>query len=88
MKVKKIKEKVPTATVDIISLNVPFKPKGESPHKNWYWCPYCNKWRPFIYNDSFGQNKCIICGISDLDFYVKKYNGLGKQDYIDTYKKK
>ena len=62
--------------VDIISRSVAFKPKGPKPHKSWYWCPYCNKWRVFSYDDYLGVNRCSVCGISDQDFYVRKYNNL------------
>lgn len=64
------------ATVDIISHSIPFKPKGVKPHKSWRWCPYCNKWRVFNFDDYLGVNRCSICTISDHDFFVRKYNNL------------
>lgn len=64
------------ATVDIISRSVAFKPKGDKPYRSWYWCPYCNKWRPFSYDPWLEVNRCSICGISDSDFYVRRYNSL------------
>lgn len=77
----KLKEKVgDNATVDIISYTVTFSPKGEKTRRGQLWCPYCNKWRHFKYDDYLGVNKCNICGISDRDFYVCKYNGLWKKD--------
>lgn len=82
--VEKIKEQVgKRATVDLISKTVAFKPKGVKPHRSWYWCPYCNQWRVFLYNDYIGVNKCNICGISDQDFYVRKYNELWRKEMLE-----
>jgi hypothetical protein len=79
--VNKVKEQVGNrATVDLISRTVAFKPKGQRPHKSWYWCPYCNQWRVFLYDEYFDRNCCNICGISDNDFYVKKYNGIWERE--------
>lgn len=75
------------ATVDLISTNIAFKPKGNRPHKSWYWCPYCNQWRVFLWDDSLGVNCCNICGISDADFYVRKYNNLFMKDLTGRKKK-
>ena len=81
--VEKIKEQVgKRATVDLISKTVAFKPKGVKPRRSWYWCPYCHQWRVFLYNDYIGVNKCNICGISDQDFYVRKYNELWKKEML------
>lgn len=81
--VEKIKKQVgKRATVDLISRTVAFKPKGVKPYRSWYWCPYCNQWRVFLYNDYLGVNRCNICGISDQDFYVKKYNNLWEKEMI------
>lgn len=81
--VEKIKAQVgKRATVDLISKTVPFKPKGNKPHRSWYWCPYCNQWRVFLYNDYLGVNQCNICGISDSDFYVRKHNALWNKALI------
>ena len=82
--VERIKEQVgKRATVDLISKTVAFKPKGVKPHRSWYWCPYCNQWRVFLYNDYIGVNKCNICGISDQDFYVRKYNELWRKEMLE-----
>ena len=81
--VEKIKKQVgKRATVDLISKTVAFKPKGVKPYRSWYWCPYCNQWRVFLYNDYLGVNRCNICGISDQDFYVKKYNNLWEKEMM------
>ena len=87
--VEKIKKQVgKRATVDLISKTVAFKPKGVKPYRSWYWCPYCNQWRVFLYNDYLGVNRCNICGISDRDFYVRKYNNLWGKEMIGEGKPK
>ena len=70
------------AVIELISRSVAFKPKGDKPHKSWYWCPYCNKWRVFRYDDYLDVNRCSVCGISDHDFYVKLHNGIFKRESI------
>jgi hypothetical protein len=78
----KLREKYPSplVTIDVISRLIAFKPRGEKPHKSHYWCPYCVKWRVFLYDEKTGYNHCNICGISDSDFYVRKYNSLWKRE--------
>lgn len=39
------------------------------------WCPYCGEWEIWS-KDANGNLKCRMCGISDNEFYVKKYNHL------------
>lgn len=75
------------AIVSLISLSVAFKPKGNKPHKGWLWCPCCNSWRVFRYNDELGVNKCVVCGISDQDYYVKRYNGIFRKENIERKKR-
>lgn len=87
--VEKIKKQVgKRATVDLISRTIAFKPKGVKPYRSWYWCPYCNQWRVFLYNDYLDVNRCNICGISDRDFYVRKYNNLWEKEMIGEGKPK
>lgn len=76
------------ATVDLISRTIAFKPKGVKPHKSWYWCPFCNQWRVFLWDDYLGVNRCNICGISDNDYWVKKYNNLWEREMIGKGKPK
>lgn len=38
------------------------------------WCPYCAAWRTFKNHNGYGR--CIACGISDVDFYVRGDNHL------------
>ena len=72
--------------VYLISRTVAFKPKGEKPHKHRYWCPYCNSWRIFLWDETFCLNRCSICGISDSDYYVRKYNGLWDKELLGKVK--
>ncbi len=41
------------------------------------WCPYCGKTVKFK-ADGWGHKACILCGVSDNMFYVKKVNRLWK----------
>lgn len=70
-----LKEKYPTYIIDIISRTMAFPPKKPITRGSYY-CPYCRKDRKFVIKNSTGYKHCTICGISDQDFYVKKYNGL------------
>lgn len=38
------------------------------------WCPYCRDKREFKTSGYDGYNRCVICGISDSDYYVKRIN--------------
>jgi hypothetical protein len=76
--------------VHLVSANrgfPPFKPGHkryeERPSSKHIWCPYCMKWRQFVYTalrDRDGQvsaaeNRCPVCKIPLHDYNVKKYNG-------------
>jgi len=39
------------------------------------WCPYCRGWRKFATN-RLGYTVCEICGVSDTDYYTRRYNHL------------
>jgi len=62
----------------LISLTQPIPPSDEKhyPNKNKYWCPYCGDERRFKNDSWIGVNRCSICGITDRDFYIRKYNHL------------
>ena len=72
--------------IDLVSGSRAYAPKhGTKIPRGHYWCPYCLKPRIF-YNDSeIGVKKCSVCGISDSDFYVKKYNGIFEDEYRDFF---
>lgn len=42
---------------------------------NRLWCPYCRGWRKFDANQA-GYTVCEVCGVSDMDYYTRRYNGL------------
>lgn len=77
----KAKDLVP----ELISVRKAFIQKREQlkpPNVGMTWCPYCVKWRHFNLTRlrratylSPAANRCPVCGISDEDYYVKKYNG-------------
>lgn len=69
-------------SIDLVSGTKAYAPKeGTKIPRNQLWCPYCVKPRPFIDKPDIGVRKCPVCGISDSDFYVKKYNGIFKEEY-------
>src|SRR5690606_35063306 len=39
------------------------------------WCPYCRGWRKFVANRS-RYTVCEVCGVSDMDYYTRRYNRL------------
>lgn len=44
------------------------------------WCPSCGEWRKFKKASRRNVKICDWCGLSDNDFYVKKYNNLWGMD--------
>ena len=38
-----------------------------------HYCPYCGQVNKFKQGE-FGSRVCPVCGISEQDFYIKKYN--------------
>ena len=39
------------------------------------WCPYCRGWRKFDANQE-GYTVCEVCSVSDMDYYIRRYNNL------------
>lgn len=39
------------------------------------WCPYCREWREFDANQA-GYTVCEVCGVSNMDYYTRRYNCL------------
>lgn len=72
--------------IEIISRKKAFeKPDDIVIKGNQLWCPYCRKPRRFkagqeveIDGITFVSDgrRCVVCGISDRDFYVRTYNHL------------
>lgn len=64
-------------------------PSGFIPNHRPIWCPYCAEERRFVYSTRIESKKCPVCGISDRDFYVKKYNlSFGEGDTKNKTKRK
>ncbi len=73
----KLKKKNPNCTVELISRNQAFPPKTETkPKRGYMYCPYCRKERRFIRNEELDVKNCIICNMSDSDYWVRKFNHL------------
>lgn len=51
-------------------------PKGHRRKGNLLWCPYCGELRTFRHDPRNNIHKCPICGISEKDTYVRRYNQL------------
>ncbi len=51
-----------------------------------YWCPYCAAYRKFLTWNSY--KKCHICGMSNEDFYFKKYNQFFVREFKKTRRKR
>ena len=50
------------------------------------WCPYCADHRHFEYNGFIEQDQCNVCGITDRDYYVRKFNSCYYTKYLITRK--
>lgn len=59
--------------VDVVEAHAP----EEGGRDKGTWCPYCKQYSKFIRRERTGAKHCEICGISNFDFYVKKYNRKG-----------
>ena len=63
-------------------------PEGYSPanlKKGAAWCPYCGRETPFGWDGRLDYVRCVECGISERDFYVRKFNGLWKDAALDAF---
>lgn len=38
------------------------------------WCPYCQRWELWVKDE--GYTVCPLCGMTNKDFYVKRFNRL------------
>jgi glutaredoxin len=69
-------------SIELVSGTKAYGPKKDTVvPKNHLWCPFCVKARIFLEDNSLGVKRCIVCGISDSDFYVKKYNHEFAKEY-------
>lgn len=76
----------------------PYKPGHkryeERPSSKYLWCPYCIKWRAFVFtalrmDGILGEprNRCPICTIPITDYWVRKYNGMTEHVDMEALKK-
>lgn len=80
--VDQVKRSDPTLEVYHVDIH-----KGHAPQRlgRGLYCPYCQQWELNWVKDGYYKN-CPICGMSDHDFDVKRYNYLwrkinnGKED--------
>lgn len=84
-KAQELKAKLKSeVTVELICNYTGFKPPVNSnPPRGHSWCPYCIKYRVFVWSEKFSLKRCPICSITEQDFYYKKYNGIFKKEYQD-----
>lgn len=65
---------------DIVNLGLKVNPK---PHwikvpKGKIWCPNCNRIQRLKRAKYLGVRRCEGCGVTEREYYTKKYNGLGR----------
>lgn len=79
----------PEVQAELISRTKAFPPPKdfEINRKRW-WCPYCRKVRIFQQDPKIDKLRCPICGISESDFYVRKYNHLWNFEQVKKVVKK
>lgn len=83
--VKEIKKGNPNLEihhVDTLDAHEPPEDRGRG-----YWCPFCKSWEYWM-ADSGGYKRCPICGISDNEYYVKRFNRLWTEDMKSKKQKK
>lgn len=56
-----------------VNLKTGDTPPEEAIPKGKMYCPYCRQTEKWVVHESIKQ--CPICGMSNNDFYVKKFNG-------------
>lgn len=63
-------------------------PAGYEPRrldKGTAWCPYCGKEQQFGYDARLNNARCMGCGISERDFYVRRFNRLWDDKAVDVF---
>jgi len=53
--------------------------------KGFAWCPNCGAERPFGWDARVGYARCMECGTTEREFYVRTFNGLWKQGDLDAF---
>lgn len=59
--------------------------KHKPSKKGHAWCPYCGKEMPFGWDETLYYARCMGCGISERDFYVRQFNGLWQDSALDSF---
>lgn len=67
----------------VISPPEGYEPKGLKQGRAW--CPYCGKETEFGYDSRLDYARCMGCGISERDFYVRQHNGLWPDDDLEKF---
>lgn len=44
------------------------------------WCPYCGLEAPFGWDKKLNVARCLGCGISSREFYIRRENGLNSRE--------
>lgn len=61
----------------VVSLTKAYPPsKDVKVSEGELYCPYCITYRNFKKGNKVGVKKCVVCGISVKNYYVRKYNKL------------
>jgi hypothetical protein len=56
-----------------------------SPKTRTAWCPYCGKESLFGHDARLNNARCMGCGISERDFYVRRFNDLWDDKVLGTF---
>ncbi|MQL51793.1 hypothetical protein GFC01_05850 [Desulfofundulus thermobenzoicus] len=51
------------------------------------WCPYCGRETAFGWDFRLNVARCLGCGISERDFYVRKFNNLWPDGSLESYER-
>jgi len=63
-------------------------PAGYEPKqldKGMAWCPYCGKESLLGYDARLNNARCMGCGISERDFYVRRFNRLWNDKALEAF---
>ena len=68
----------PILTKEEIPKKIEFKeiPEGLVLKRGEYFCPLCSKASKWVSDDYYKNKRCIFCGLSESEFWVKVVNNL------------
>jgi len=49
------------------------------------WCPYCGRESEFAYDARLNNARCMACGVSERDSYVRHFNRLWDDRLLDAF---